>query len=391
MRQTDIAIVGGGMAGSMAAVMLQRAGHDALLIDPHEIYPPDFRCEKLDESQVALLEQAGLADEILAVADRTDRIFICRHGRLIEKRPARQYSAPYDVLVNRMRSLLAGDALLADKVTSIKTSDDRQVLTFARSEPLSARLVVLANGLNKALRTSLGFGQDEISPNHSISIGFDMVPAEGGAFPFRALTYFPDDLTDRIAYLTLFPFGNVTRGNLFVYRDLNDPWLQEIRRAPVEALRRALPNLERMTGPFAVEGAVQIRPATLYVTTSRERDGLVLVGDAAGTSCPAAGTGLNKVFTDVGRLCQVHIPNWLATPGMAAAKTAAFYDDPVKTACDAESLDRAMLARNVATKNSLPWWLRRQVRYVGQLALGRLRQWRNGRADAAGIHTLRRT
>ena len=61
----------------------------------------------------------------------------------------------------------------------------------------------------------------------------------------------------------------------------------------------------------------------------------MLVGDAFATSCPAAGTGARKVLVDVERLCNVHIPRWLATPGMGEAKIAAFYDDPVKQACDA--------------------------------------------------------
>ena len=43
------------------------------------------------------------------------------------------------------------------------------------------------------------------------------------------------------------------------------------------------------------------------------------------------------MFTDVERLCNVHIPNWLASDGMDSEKIAEFYDDPVKTACDAWS------------------------------------------------------
>ena len=37
MRQTDIAIVGGGLAGSTAAAMLGRAGISTLVIDPHAV------------------------------------------------------------------------------------------------------------------------------------------------------------------------------------------------------------------------------------------------------------------------------------------------------------------------------------------------------------------
>jgi 2-polyprenyl-6-methoxyphenol hydroxylase-like FAD-dependent oxidoreductase len=60
MRATDIAIVGGGLAGSTAAAMLGRAGIDAVLVDPHPSYPNDFRCEKLDASQVELLRKTGV-------------------------------------------------------------------------------------------------------------------------------------------------------------------------------------------------------------------------------------------------------------------------------------------------------------------------------------------
>ncbi len=59
-RQTDIAIIGGGLAGSLAAAMLGRAGADCVLIDPHETYPDDFRCEKLDGPQLAILRKTGL-------------------------------------------------------------------------------------------------------------------------------------------------------------------------------------------------------------------------------------------------------------------------------------------------------------------------------------------
>ena len=36
MRYTDIAIIGGGLAGSTAAAMLGRAGIASVLIDPHQ-------------------------------------------------------------------------------------------------------------------------------------------------------------------------------------------------------------------------------------------------------------------------------------------------------------------------------------------------------------------
>src|SRR3954465_9185005 len=86
MRQVDIAIIGGGLAGSTAAAMLGRAGVSAVLVDPHEIYPPDFRCEKLDGSQVATLRKTGLADAVLPAATHDGSVWIARFGRLVDKR-----------------------------------------------------------------------------------------------------------------------------------------------------------------------------------------------------------------------------------------------------------------------------------------------------------------
>ena len=109
------------------------------------------------------------------------------------------------------------------------------------------------------------------------------------------------------------------RANLMVYRDMRDPWLRRMRSAPVEALLELMPGLGKLLGDFAVPGFVKIRPADLYVTKGFAKPGIVLVGDAFATSCPAAGTGTGKVFTDVERLCNVHIPALARQPPAWAA------------------------------------------------------------------------
>ena len=110
------------------------------------------------------------------------------------------------------------------------------------------------------------------------------------------------------------------------------------------------------------------------MTTGYRQPGIVLVGDAFATSCPAAGTGANKVFTDVARLCNIHIPRWLATSGMAEQKIAAFYDDAVKMASDAHSAAKAFFLRSLSTDTGLAWSARRWIRFFGQAGVGLLRQ-----------------
>jgi 2-polyprenyl-6-methoxyphenol hydroxylase-like FAD-dependent oxidoreductase len=362
--------------------MLGRAGIDAVLIDPHTAYPPDFRCEKLDASQVALLRKTGLADPVLQKGVTDDLVWIARFGHLVEKRENHQYGIMYDALVNAMRvEIPQSTPFIHAKVTAIATGEERQTLTLSNGEEISARLVVLANGLNIGLRQNLGMTREILSPCHSISVGFDLAPVGRENFEFRALTYYPERASDRMAYLTLFPVAPATmRANFFCYRDIQDPWLRQLRQAPQDTLFAAMPGLRKLTGEFEVPDFVKIRPVDLYVTTGHRQAGVVLVGDAFATSCPAAGTGCNKVFTDVERLCNVHIPLWLATPGMGREKIDAFYDDEVKQASDAYSYDKAFFLRSLSTDAGLAWQARRWGRFLGQLGIGALRQARTGAA-----------
>jgi 2-polyprenyl-6-methoxyphenol hydroxylase-like FAD-dependent oxidoreductase len=367
MLRTDIAIVGGGLAGSTAAAMLGRAGIDTVLIDAHAVYPDDFRCEKLDASQVRLLHKTGLADPVLHATTQDFELWIACFGRLIDRRENHQHGIMYPALVNTMRAQIPPTvAFIPAKVTAITTtSSDRQKVTLSNGEEISARLVVLANGLNVGLRHQLGMVREERSPCHSIAIGFDLKPVGHPRFAFPALTYYPERATDQMAYLTLFPVGPETmRANLMVYRDMRDPWLKQMRDAPRDTLFAALPKLRKLMGDFEVSSFVKIRPTDLYVTSGYRQPGVVLIGDAFATACPAAGTGCNKVFTDVERLCNVHIPQWLVTPGMGEEKIAAFYDDPLKQASDRSSEKEAYFLRSISTDLRLSWQLRRYYRVV---------------------------
>lgn len=375
MRYTDIAIVGGGLAGSMAAAMLGRAGIATIVVDPHEIYPPDLRCEKLGGTQIPILCKTGLAEEVLRATTLDGEVWEARFGYVVDRKPSDQYGILYDTLVNTTRTLIpANVTTIYTKVTSVSTSDDRQKLTLADGEDISARLIVLANGPSVSLRHQLGLERRVISACHSVTLGFDVAPVGRSAFPFPALTYWPRRTSARMAYLTLFPIGNAMRANFMVYRPMDDVWFREFREAPEATMRAMMPGLARMAGDFKVDGQIKIRPADLYVTSGHRQHGVVVVGDAFSTSCPAAGTGTDKVFTDVERLCNIHIPQWLATEGMGRDKIEAFYDDPVKTACDAWSTAKAYHLRALSTDNGLSWRIKRWGRFVVRSGQGIARQ-----------------
>ncbi|HEX2942798.1 MAG TPA: hypothetical protein VHO91_17240, partial [Rhodopila sp.] len=80
--------------------------------------------------------------------------------------------------------------------------------------------------------------------------------------------------------------------------------------------------------------------------------------------------GMTRALTDVEQLCTVHVPRWLATPGMGVEKIGAFYDDTAKQTSDAQALHTARYRRAVTTETSLRWTLHRQRLLAQAMARG---------------------
>lgn len=386
MREFDVAIVGAGLAGSIAATMLARAGHSVVIVDPAKVYPDDFRVEKFDGEQFATLKKIGLSDVVLANTTHDRSVWVTRLGHLAEKRPSDQLGFDYGALVNKLRDEIPTSVeKVHAKVTAIANTPERQQVSMSTGETLSARLVIMASGLNNALRESLGMARRELVRCQSITFGFDVVPEAGSSFPFRAFTHYSEDPALRTAYITMFPIGTRMRANFFVYRNLDDPWLRKFRDNPETELKAVLPSFERFAGPFRIVGPVKMRPIDLCVTENYVQPGVVLIGDAFSTACPSAGTGARKALVDVERLCNAYVSRWLATPGMAADKIAAFYNDPEKRASDRRSFALARTTKETAVNPSVVWALRRW----GQLALARSR-WTARTALATVRHAVDR-
>ena len=128
MRYTDIAIIGGGLAGSTAAAMLGRAGVAAIMIDPHPVYPPDFRVEKLGgDEQIERLRKTGLADACCARRPTTARTGSRDSATCSTRTPSQQFGIMYDTLVNTIRAQIPVDIeTIVAKAISISTSPERQ-------------------------------------------------------------------------------------------------------------------------------------------------------------------------------------------------------------------------------------------------------------------------
>lgn len=343
LARAEVAIVGAGLAGSLLALVLARAGTDVAIVDPRRSYPDDFRCEKFTADQVALLEELGVLDAVKAATGD----------------PATQ-GFRYDTVVNAIRAAWPRSVRFVEgRVAEVSAGVDEQWLTLADGAMVRARLLVLATGAGERLRASLGVRRQMLPERRSVCIGFSLRPTNRDAFPFDGVVHAGERAGDGLAFASLFPLDGLMRVNLFSYRDPAGAWTRGFRELPLTRLFEVMPRLERKLGPVEVVGPVEVRPTELYRSEGVVQPGVVLIGDAFQVSCPATGRGVTRILTDVRQLARRHIPAWLATPGMSADKIAAFYDDPVKRTADALAEAQGERRRSMATQTSAYWRARR--------------------------------
>ncbi|MET0257131.1 MAG: NAD(P)/FAD-dependent oxidoreductase [Methylobacterium sp.] len=356
---TDVVVLGAGIAGVSAAACLARQGIRVTLVASHDHHPAEFRAEKTGERQMQLLDRFGLGAAARAHATVIDGVWLHRFGRIVERSTKREYGADYAELIDALRAALpAAVRVVIGQTVTVETGPDRQVVVLRDGRTFHARLLIVATGLGESVRRRLGIERDVYSPAHTLAAGFNLTRPPD-SFPFPSLVWSGERFGDRVSYLTLFPIGGTMRANFYVYRTQKEPWTHAFRTAPEAELRRLMPRLEDMFGEIRLGNAVVTRTIDLMRMNGYARDGVVLVGDAFCTVCPITGTGIDKALTDVDRLCNTHVPDWLTSPGMTKDKIAAFYADPVKRARDHSAIKQSVEAREIKTELSVRWKLRR--------------------------------
>ncbi|SPP96323.1 FAD-dependent oxidoreductase [Bradyrhizobium vignae] len=376
---SDIAIVGGGLAGSLAAAVLARAGHRVALVDKRAVYPDEFRVEKIGGHQLQLLRKLGFLSALDGVACRYQRVLNIREGKVVDVSVGQAYGFPYADLVAMARSQIPDPSnLIVDEVTAISSSDDVQHLELASGRCVTARLVVLATGMAGVLGHKLGIRRRVLAERHSVSFGFTIARKDGRPFDFEALTCYGERTADGIDYLSLFPVRAGMRANLFMFRDPTDPIMRELRREPEATVLRLLPGLQSYLGDFRVTDRVQNWVMDLTVVEGHLQPGVVLIGDAFQTNCPAAGTGVARLLVDVDRLCTEYVPRWLMTAGMGREKISQFYSDRDKIAADQQSLKMARFRQALTSRNDIGWNVRRRLHFLRRSLAHRVDQMNPG-------------
>jgi 2-polyprenyl-6-methoxyphenol hydroxylase-like FAD-dependent oxidoreductase len=369
---TDVAIVGGGFAGCLAAIVLAQKGLKTTLIDLNAAFPPHFRAEKISGDQLTLLRRFGLLDAFVAASTPATRSVNIRGRHIVDRPRIEEYGMLYQDMVAVLRANIPESVdLRVGKVVDIDAGDDIQRVHLTDGETIEARLVVLATGHGEALRRKLGIERCVVDPEQTVCAGFTLTPPPGG-FAFPSLGAYGERCGDGVDYAHLFPLGEKMRVNFFMFARPRDPRVAALRDAPLETLKTLLPGVAPWIEGCEMEGGVELGLVDLYLCDNVARSGVVLIGDSYRTSCPAVGSGLSCILVDVAQLAE-HAPRWLASPGMGAEKIAAFYADPVKAARDRATHADAFHRRRAVLESSLAHRLRLWAHYARRTLRDRLR------------------
>ncbi len=307
--EAEIAIVGGGPAGSIAAFTLASRGHDVTLIDKRS-FPRDKACgDGLTSSAVAFLHQLGL-EQVLAGAQPIDavRLFvdwrehetITTHGTVTQ--PYQPCCVPREQLDHALvrMACAAGARLVQGYVMRPLDRNGRVVgveLTRETEEmAIRSRYVLGADGATSRLRSQLG-GQLP-RPGTFAYAARRYVHSDRSFTPsFEVYAPLPEGVTN-YGYGWVFPIGegvaNVGIGYLSTrglphprsINELLDSFLTTLQQYQGTRLGNLDPIGRAIGGPFGGD----------FTAEHCQIDGVVFLGDAAQATDPITGEGIDQAM-----------------------------------------------------------------------------------------------
>ena len=294
----DVLIVGAGPAGSVAALMLARAGARVRLIDRARFPRPKLCGDTLNPGALALLDRLGISSEIRARA-------LPVSGMLVTGPGGARIVGDYDEGI-RGAALTRSDldmALVEEAVRAGVTFDEGVVVRAPLMAADGRRVLgvrVAAHTSEQELRAPLTIGADGRHSRLAFTLGLARYASHPRRWAFG--TYYSDveGLTSHgemhiraDGYVGVAPVpGGLT--NVCVVRELGTA-LRAHRLEADEVIERAVTNDTMLRERFA--NARRVAPVTVLgplavESSSAGLPGLLLAGDAGGFIDPMTGDGL---------------------------------------------------------------------------------------------------
>ena len=318
-KQYDLIIVGAGMIGSLAAVLLAKSSMRIALVDKHDgnyvlSQPPayDTRVSAISSQSKDLFDDAGVWQQIdpkryvgykrMAVWDGLGQGFIDFDAATTE-RSVLGYMIENTVLCEQLlreiKRLTNVDLYFGEGLEEQQISSQGAKVTLASGQVLEAQVVIGADGALSKLRTDNQFDTLEWDYQHHAIVATIQVSESHQDTAWQS---FGEE-----GVLAFLPLPSTTEGHFVSIGWSVSPQDAELLMALDDeafcrrvhyAINREF-DVVRLTRPRQMIPLRQ-RHAKHYV-----KPGIALIGDAAHTIHPLAGQGANLGFADVKALTEV--------------------------------------------------------------------------------------
>jgi len=309
---SDIAIVGGGVVGMVAALFLADAGFDVMLVDPVTQLPVrdtpyDLRTFALTPASRRLLVHCGVWDALDAARISTFQAIevwdgvrggTLRFDASAELPPPLAYLVELSNLITACHRALARRVRVRDvagQVSALATTDRHCVLRLADGRELAASVVLACDGAESPLRTLCGIDTDDHDyRQHAIVANVTTTLPHGGTARQRFLSSGP------LALLPLPPAHEVAV--VWSTSPAEATWALDC--TDDEFCARLGSASDWRLGPICATSRRLSFPLRRRHARHYAQDRVALVGDAAHVIHPLAGQGLNLGLLDAAALAE---------------------------------------------------------------------------------------
>ena len=313
----DVAIVGGGLAGSAAALAAAAAGVRCAIIEPRAVGAParmPLRALALSEVSRRILERVGAWRAVRERACPVRKIHVSEQGvfgvtRICARREGLEALGYVVTAADLLRALhqtlaatLSVSVFSPARATAVERAPDRVCVvvdTGDGTRRLRARLLVLADGGASDFSRQLGFEARTKDYRQSAIVAAVEAEAAGGNGAGEHVAY--ERFTPN-GPLAVLPIGGRRRVVAWVHPEAAAAAVAALSDADfIVRLQRVLGlRLGRLENP----GQRFVYPLALRHSPGVARERSVLLGDAAHRVHPVAGQGFNLTLRDVAFLSQ---------------------------------------------------------------------------------------
>ena len=303
MRQFDIAIVGAGLAGSLAALALADSGRSVALIAP-PARSGDGRTTALMDQSIVFLKTLGLWDDIARHAAALETMQILDGtARLLRAPPvafrsgevglaAFGYNIPNTPFLEVLDARIAAEGnivRLENGVTAASSFETGIELVLDDGERVLAGLVVGADSKKSRIRESAGIGVRAWSyPQSALVLNFAHERPHGNV---------STEFHTESGPFTQVPLPGRRSSLVWV---LPPKEAARLRELPVADLSRAVEDrMQSMLGKVTVENGAQSFPLSGMTADHFGKGRFALVGEAAHAFPPIGAQGLNLSLRDI--------------------------------------------------------------------------------------------